>query len=49
MDLLDRSRIREALVIPSGLARDVQSARPAQVEVLINGDNAKAGVAGEPA
>ncbi len=40
VDLMDRSRIRAALVIPSGLSRDVQSGRPALVEVLINGDNA---------
>jgi ABC-2 type transport system permease protein len=40
VDLMDRSRIRAALVIPSGLSRDVQSGRPAQVEVIINGDNA---------
>lgn len=40
VDLMDRNRIRAALVIPAGLARDVRTGRPTEVEVLINGDNA---------
>jgi ABC-2 type transport system permease protein len=39
-ELMDRSRIRAALVIPKGLGRDVRITRPVAVEVLINGDNA---------
>jgi ABC-2 type transport system permease protein len=39
-DLMDRNRIRAALIIPQGLSRDVQLGRPTEVEVLINGDNA---------
>jgi len=38
-DLMDRDRIRAALVIPEGLGRDVRRGRPASVEVVINGDN----------
>lgn len=40
VDLMDRNRIRAALVIPQGLSRDVRTGRPTAVEVLINGDNA---------
>jgi ABC-2 type transport system permease protein len=39
-DLMDRDRIRAALIIPRNFGRDVQRGRPAMVEVLINGDNA---------
>ncbi len=38
--LMDRNRIRAALIIPANLGRDVRRGVPAQVEVLINGDNA---------
>jgi ABC-2 type transport system permease protein len=38
--LMDRNRIRAALIIPVDLGRDVRRGIPAQVEVLINGDNA---------
>lgn len=38
-DLMDRDRIRAALVIPEGLGRDVRRGRPVAVEVVINGDN----------
>jgi ABC-2 type transport system permease protein len=39
-DLMDRDRIRAALVIPQGFGRDVQRGRSVAVEVLINGENA---------
>lgn len=39
-DLMDRDRIRAALVIPSGFGRDVNRSRPVAVSVLINGENA---------
>ncbi|MEI6670373.1 MAG: ABC transporter permease [Acidobacteriota bacterium] len=38
--LMDRGEIRAALVIPEGMSRDLRSGRVAQVQVLINGDNA---------
>ncbi len=40
VDLMDRDRIRVALVIPRGLGRDVRRGVPVSVEVLINGENA---------
>jgi ABC-2 type transport system permease protein len=40
VDLMDRDRIRAALIIPRGLARDVRRGVPVSVEVLINGENA---------
>jgi ABC-2 type transport system permease protein len=40
VELMDWGRIRAALVIPRDLARDVHRGRSAQVQVLINGDNA---------
>jgi ABC-2 type transport system permease protein len=38
--LLDRGDVRAALVIPAGFARDVQTASPTALQVIINGDNA---------
>jgi ABC-2 type transport system permease protein len=38
--LMDRNEVRAVLVIPSGLGRDVRTARRVAVQVLINGDNA---------
>jgi ABC-2 type transport system permease protein len=38
--LMDRNRIRAALILPEGLARDLRRGRHAQVEVIINGENA---------
>src|SRR5919198_1884023 len=38
--LVDRREIRAVLVIPSGLGRAVRTARPATVQVILNGDNA---------
>jgi drug efflux transport system permease protein len=40
VDLMDRDRIRVALIIPRGLGRDVRRHVPVSVEVLINGENA---------
>jgi ABC-2 type transport system permease protein len=40
VDLMDRDRIRAALVIPRGLGRDVRRGVPTSVEVIINGENA---------
>jgi len=40
VDLMDRDRIRAALVIPRGLSRDVRRGVPTSVEVIINGENA---------
>jgi ABC-2 type transport system permease protein len=40
IDLMDRDRIRAALIIPRGLGRDVTRGVPVSVEVLINGENA---------
>ena len=40
VDLMDRDRIRAALIIPRGLGRDVRRGVPVSVEVLINGENA---------
>jgi len=40
VNLMDRDRIRVALVIPRGLGRDVRRGVPVSVEVLINGENA---------
>jgi len=38
--LLDRNQVRAILIIPSGLGRAVRNARPASVQVILNGDNA---------
>ena len=38
--LLDRNEVRAVLIIPSGLGRAVRTARPASVQVVLNGDNA---------
>jgi ABC-2 type transport system permease protein len=38
--LMDRNDVRAVLVIPEGLNRAVLTARPAAVQVLLNGDNA---------
>jgi ABC-2 type transport system permease protein len=38
--LMDRNEVRAILVIPTGLSRALQTARPASVQVLLNGDNA---------
>ena len=38
--LMDRGEIRAAIVIPENMGRDIRSGRTAQVQVLINGDNA---------
>jgi len=38
--LLDLNTARAVLVIPEGFARDLAAARPAQVQLLINGENA---------
>jgi ABC-2 type transport system permease protein len=38
--LMERDQIRAALHIPEGLGRDVQRGVPAEVEVVINGENA---------
>jgi ABC-2 type transport system permease protein len=40
VDLMDRDRIRAALIIPRGLGRDVRRGVPVSVEVVINGENA---------
>ena len=40
VDLMDRDRIRAALIIPRGLGRDVRIGVPTSVEVIINGENA---------
>jgi ABC-2 type transport system permease protein len=40
VDLMDRDRIRAALIIPRGLGRDVRLGVPTSVEVIINGENA---------
>jgi ABC-2 type transport system permease protein len=40
VDLMNRDRIRIALLIPRGLGRDVRRGAPASVEVIINGENA---------
>ncbi len=40
VDLMDRDRIRAALIIPRGLGRDVRRSVPTSVEVIINGENA---------
>ena len=39
-DLMVHDRIRAALVIPEGLGRDIQRGVPAEVQVVINGENA---------
>ena len=39
-DLMDRDRIRAALIIPKDLGGDLRSGRPVSIEVLINGENA---------
>ena len=38
--LMNRNDVGAALMIPSGLGRAVRTARPAAVQVLLNGDNA---------
>jgi ABC-2 type transport system permease protein len=38
--LMDTNAVRMVLVIPAGLGRAVQTARPVAVQVLLNGDNA---------
>ena len=43
VDLMERDRIRAALLIPSGFGRDVLRGVPVQVEVIINGENATTG------
>jgi ABC-2 type transport system permease protein len=40
VELMDRNRIRAALVIPEGLGRNVRTGRSTEVAVLIDGDNA---------
>jgi ABC-2 type transport system permease protein len=40
IELMERDRIRAALRIPPGHGRDIRRGVPAQVEVLINGENA---------
>ena len=40
VDMMDRDRIRAALIIPRGLGRDVRIGVPTSVEVIINGENA---------
>lgn len=42
--LMDLNLIRAALVIPEGLGRDVRTAQPAAVQVLVNGDNANTAI-----
>jgi ABC-2 type transport system permease protein len=39
-DLMDRDRIRAALIIPKDFGGDLRSNRPVSIEVLINGENA---------
>jgi ABC-2 type transport system permease protein len=38
--LFNRNEARAALIIPSGFGRDVQTRRPVQVQIIIDGDNA---------
>src|SRR5712691_2132636 len=38
--MMNRNDVRAVVVIPSGLGRAVQTARPVAVQVLLNGDNA---------
>ena len=38
--LMDRNEVRAVIVIPPGMGRALQTARPAAVQVLLNGDNA---------
>jgi ABC-2 type transport system permease protein len=38
--LMDAGRIRAALVIPAGFSRDLRQGEVAQVQVILNGDNA---------
>jgi len=38
--LLDEGRARAVLVIPAGFERDVRTARPTSVQIIVNGDNA---------
>jgi ABC-2 type transport system permease protein len=40
VDALDRGSARAVLVIPSGFGRDVATASPAALQMIINGDNA---------
>ena len=39
-ELMDRDRIRAALIIPRDFGGDIRSGRPVAIEVLINGENA---------
>ncbi|MGE5198877.1 MAG: ABC transporter permease, partial [Rhodospirillaceae bacterium] len=43
--LMDRGDVRVALVVPEGMTRDLQAGRAAQVQVIINGDNANTATA----
>ena len=38
--LMDRGRVRAAIHIPRGYSRDLQRGEPAEIEIVINGDNA---------
>ena len=38
--LIDRGKVRAALVIPAGFGRDAATGRPTSVQVIIDGDNA---------
>jgi ABC-2 type transport system permease protein len=38
--LMDRGAARAALIVPEGTTRDLRAGRAAQVQILINGDNA---------
>ena len=40
VDLIDRNTARAVLVVPTGFDRDVRSARPTSVQLIVNGDNA---------
>ena len=40
VDLIDRNTARAVLVVPAGFDRDVRSARPTSVQLIVNGDNA---------
>jgi len=43
--LMDRDRIRAALVIPENMSRDVRSGRQAAVQIILSGDNANTATA----
>jgi ABC-2 type transport system permease protein len=38
--LMDRNQVRAVLVVPNGLGRALRTGRPAEVQILLNGDNA---------